>query len=51
MGIYSQRVDYENNMLSMKEELEADGVKFIVYANQYELFPGVWITGPFFYRL
>jgi 7,8-dihydropterin-6-yl-methyl-4-(beta-D-ribofuranosyl)aminobenzene 5'-phosphate synthase len=46
MGIFSQRVDYENNMLSMKKELEADGVEFIVYANQHELFPGVWITGP-----
>jgi 7,8-dihydropterin-6-yl-methyl-4-(beta-D-ribofuranosyl)aminobenzene 5'-phosphate synthase len=46
MGIFSQRVDRENKMLAMKEVLEADGVKFIIYENQHELFPGVWITGP-----
>lgn len=45
-GIFAQRVNAENKMLAMKEELEADGVKFIVYENQQELFPGVWITGP-----
>ncbi len=45
-GLLSRRVEYTNKMLSLKEELEADGVKFIVYTNQHELFPGVWITGP-----
>ena len=33
-------------MAKIKEELEADGVQFIVYENQHELFPSVWITGP-----
>lgn len=46
MGIFSQRVDRENKMLAMKEVLEANGVKFIIYENQHELFSGVWITGP-----
>ncbi|MCX2743778.1 MBL fold metallo-hydrolase [Mangrovivirga sp. M17] len=46
MGIFSHREDRENHMLSMKKELEADGVEFIIYSNQHELFPGVWITGP-----
>ena len=45
-GIFSQRVNSENRMLAMKEELEADGVEFIVYTDQLELYPGVWITGP-----
>lgn len=45
-GIFSQRVNSENRMLAMKAELEADGVEFIVYTDQLELYPGVWITGP-----
>ena len=46
MGIFNQRVGRNNRMLAMKKELEADGVKFIEYAKQHELLPGVWITGP-----
>lgn len=45
-GIFSQRLNYENTMPKIKDVLEADGVQFIVYENQHELFPGVWITGP-----
>lgn len=33
-------------MLEIKEELEADGVRFIVHKEAVELFPGVWTTGP-----
>ena len=45
-GIFNERLGHENNMPQIKNELEADGVQFIVYENQYELIPGVWITGP-----
>jgi 7,8-dihydropterin-6-yl-methyl-4-(beta-D-ribofuranosyl)aminobenzene 5'-phosphate synthase len=45
-GIFNERLGHESNMPQIKEALEADGVKFIVYENQHELFPGVWITGP-----
>ena len=45
-GIFSQRINFRNRMLEMKEELEADGVSFIIYKQEHELFPGVWITGP-----
>ena len=45
-GIFSQRINFRNRMQEIKEELEADGVTFIVYKEEHELFPGVWITGP-----
>ncbi|SIO02160.1 7,8-dihydropterin-6-yl-methyl-4-(beta-D-ribofuranosyl)aminobenzene 5'-phosphate synthase [Algoriphagus halophilus] len=45
-GIFSKRVNSENTILAIREELEADGVEFYIYENQQELFPGVWITGP-----
>jgi 7,8-dihydropterin-6-yl-methyl-4-(beta-D-ribofuranosyl)aminobenzene 5'-phosphate synthase len=45
-GIFRKRVNSENTILAIRDELEADDVEFIVYANQKELFPGVWITGP-----
>ena len=45
-GIFSKRVNSNNRMLEIKKELEADGVTIIVHENQYELFSGVWITGP-----
>lgn len=45
-GIFEQRINFRNRMLEIKEELEADGVTFIVYKEKSELFPGVWITGP-----
>lgn len=45
-GIFNERLGHENNMPQIKDELEADGVQFIVYENQHELIPGVWITGP-----
>ncbi len=45
-GIFSKRVNAKNTILAIRDELEADDVEFIVYANQRELFPGVWITGP-----
>ena len=45
-GIFSKRVDSENTILAIREELEADNVVFYIYENQQELFPGVWITGP-----
>lgn len=45
-GIFSQRLNYKNSMPNIKEILEADGVQFIVYENEHEIFPGVWITGP-----
>ena len=45
-GIFNERLGHENSMPQIKDELEADGVQFIVYENEYELFPGVWITGP-----
>lgn len=45
-GIFDQRINFPNRMLEMKETLEADGVTFMVYQAETELFPGVWITGP-----
>ena len=45
-GIFNERIGFGNKMPKIKDELEADGVQFIVYENQHELFPGVWITGP-----
>jgi len=45
-GIFNQRVNFRNRMLEIKEELEADGVEFIIYKENIELFPGLWITGP-----
>lgn len=45
-GIFDQRIGFSNRMLEIKEELEADGVIFIIYKEAFELFPGVWITGP-----
>ena len=45
-GIFGQRLNYENTMPKIKDTLEVDGVQFIVYENQHEIFPGVWITGP-----
>lgn len=45
-GIFAQRIGFNNSMLELKEELEADGVTFIIYKESFELFPGVWITGP-----
>lgn len=45
-GIFAKRVSYHNDMLDIKKQLEAEGVTFIVYDNQQEVFPGVWITGP-----
>ena len=45
-GIFNERLGHENNMPQIKDELEADGVQFIIYENEHELIPGVWITGP-----
>ena len=45
-GIFIPRLNFKNSMPQTKEALEADGVQFIIYENQHELFPGVWITGP-----
>ena len=45
-GIFSKRVNSENTLLVTKAALESDNVEFIVYSEQKELFPGVWITGP-----
>jgi 7,8-dihydropterin-6-yl-methyl-4-(beta-D-ribofuranosyl)aminobenzene 5'-phosphate synthase len=45
-GIFSKRVNSKNTILAIRDELESDDVKFIIYSNQQELFPGVWITGP-----
>ena len=45
-GIFLQRLNTRNRMLEIKEELEADGVEFIIYDGPVELIPGVWITGP-----
>jgi 7,8-dihydropterin-6-yl-methyl-4-(beta-D-ribofuranosyl)aminobenzene 5'-phosphate synthase len=45
-GIFDQRINARNRMQEIKEELEADGVTFIMYDESFELFPGVWITGP-----
>jgi len=45
-GIFDQRIGFDNRMLDLKEELEADGVTFNVYKEQVELFSGVWVTGP-----
>lgn len=45
-GIFAQRINFGNRMLNMKQELEADGVEFFIYKKEFELFPGVWITGP-----
>ena len=45
-GIFNERQGHINNMPTIKDKLEADGVQFIVYDSQYELFAGVWITGP-----
>ncbi len=45
-GIFGKRVNSDNEMISIKKELEADGVEIIVHSNKNELFPGVWITGP-----
>lgn len=45
-GIFRNRVNSDNQILDVKKQLEDDGVTISVYKNQYELFPGVWITGP-----
>lgn len=45
-GIFAQRVNGGDRMQDMKQQLEADGVRFIIYDKPTELFPGVWITGP-----
>ena len=45
-GIFSKRVNSDNILLATKAALESDNVEFIVYSEQRELFPGVWITGP-----
>lgn len=45
-GIFKQRLNMRNRMKEIREELEKDGVEFIVYNDNYELYPGVWITGP-----
>ncbi|MFK7934450.1 MAG: MBL fold metallo-hydrolase [Saprospiraceae bacterium] len=45
-GIFQQRINFRNRMQERKEELEKDGVTFIIYEQEHELFPGVWITGP-----
>lgn len=45
-GIFNKRVNSKNTILAIRDELEADGVEFVIYSNQQELFPGVWITGP-----
>jgi len=45
-GIFDQRINARNRMLEIKEELEADGVTFIIHKENFELFPGVWGTGP-----
>lgn len=45
-GIFSQRADSENEILEIKKALEADGVEILVYTEQKELYPGIWITGP-----
>lgn len=45
-GIFLERVDSDNKILAIKKELERDGVTFIIYDTQMELFPGVWTTGP-----
>jgi 7,8-dihydropterin-6-yl-methyl-4-(beta-D-ribofuranosyl)aminobenzene 5'-phosphate synthase len=45
-GIFSRRMNATNTILAIRDELEADDVKFIIYSNQQELFPGVSITGP-----
>ena len=45
-GIFSKRTNSENTLLATKAALESDNVGFIVYSEQKELFPGVWITGP-----
>lgn len=45
-GIFSPRVNSTNKMISIKKQLEADGVTIIEYKNQFELFPDIWITGP-----
>jgi len=45
-GIFSKRLNRNNRMLEIKNELEADGVTIIVHKKEFELFQGVWITGP-----
>jgi len=45
-GIFSKRVNSDNTLLATKEALESDNVEFLIYSEQHELFPGVWITGP-----
>ncbi len=45
-GIFLERMNSDNKILAIKDELEKDGVRFIQYDSKKELFPGVWITGP-----
>lgn len=45
-GIFEQRVNFRNRMLEIKQELEKDGVMFIIHKKEFELLPGVWVTGP-----
>ena len=45
-GIFAQRLNMPNRMLEIKDQLESDGVEIIEYDDQYEIFKGVWITGP-----
>ena len=45
-GIFSKRVNAKNDMLTLKDSLESDGVIFIIHKQKETLFPGVWVTGP-----
>ena len=35
-----------NTMIAIRDELEASGVEFRVYAGPTEIMPGIWVTGP-----
>ena len=45
-GIFSERAGYTNKMIAIRQQLEQDGVTFIVHRKSVEIFPGVWTTGP-----
>jgi len=45
-GIFAERINYNNRMRAMKQEIEATGVKFIIHKQTTEIAPGVWVTGP-----
>ncbi|ACA85667.1 MBL fold metallo-hydrolase [Shewanella woodyi] len=44
-GIFAERANSRNSILTMRDQLIKLGSEFIVYEKPTEIFPGVWLTG------